>query len=240
MSASIYYSYLYSGRSFSIPLPNCTTYAYGRTMELNCGVNGRDWYAMNSTTSAGNWFRPTCAFANARYWYGHAQTYGLWQRSQTPQLGAVACMGDLNGDGGHVMIVEGINSDGTVNLSFSEYGGRYFVYLENATLVQGQRMTVNGSVYGFGNFQGYIINPYTEGSQPDPEPKPQPIIYRRGQYVKIIAFGNANSYGTGRKAYGIGWKRQILNIWPNRAYPYQVGLGKATTGFYKASALSKI
>lgn len=240
MKSSIYYHYVYNGRTFNIPLPNCCTYAYGRTMELNCKVNGRDWYAMNDTTSAGNWWQARCAYGNARYWYSQAQSAGLWTVSRTPDLGAIACFNDNNGDGGHVAVVEGINRDGTVNLSFSEYGGRYFVYLQNARLVFGQRMTVGGNVYGFGTFRGYIINPYTAGSRPSPEPTPQPIIFRRGDWVKIIELGNANSYGTGRKAYGIGWKRKILNIYAGRPYPYQVGLGRSTTGFYKASALSKI
>ena len=72
-------------------------------------------------------------------------------------------------------------------------------------------------------------------------------MYRRGTWVKIIRFGNVNSLGTGSKAYGIGWKRQILRVYKNRKYPYQVGLiGKgiggrdATTGFYQANALRKL
>ena len=32
---------------------------------------------------------------------------------------------------------------------------------------------------------------------------------------------------------------QILKIWEGRAYPYQVGNGSGTTGFYKAEALQK-
>lgn len=245
---SNYYYYMYNGHAISTrnQMPNCTAYAYGRTMELCCKVNGRDWYAMNADTSAGNWYRPTCAFNNARFWYQTAVNEGLWSVSRTPQLGAIACFNNKvlpsgDDDGGHVAIVEAIHSDGTVDLSFSEYQGRFFVYVKNATLQYGQYMTVNGSVYGFGTFRGYIINPYTAGSIPDPEPKPVPIVFRRNDKVKIISFGNANSYGTGRKAYGIGWDRTVKKVWIGRPYPYQVGnINGGTTGFYKAEALKLI
>lgn len=58
-----------------------------------------------------------------------------------------------------------------------------------------------------------------------------------GDKVKIIGTGNANSYGTGRTARGIGWEREILGIYKGREYPYRVGNSKATTGFYKKEAL---
>ncbi len=61
-----------------------------------------------------------------------------------------------------------------------------------------------------------------------------------GDKVKIIGIGNANSYGTSRTAKGIGWEREILKIYKDREYPYQVGNAKGTTGFYKASALKKL
>ena len=61
-----------------------------------------------------------------------------------------------------------------------------------------------------------------------------------GDKVQIKKTGNANSYGTGHKAYGIGWRRYILRIYPMREYPYMVGNSTGVTGFYKASALKKL
>ena len=61
-----------------------------------------------------------------------------------------------------------------------------------------------------------------------------------GDDVRIIGTGNGNSLGTGATAYGIGWQRQILKIWDDRPYPYQVGNSSGTTGFYTEDALEKI
>ena len=61
-----------------------------------------------------------------------------------------------------------------------------------------------------------------------------------GDKVQIKKTGNANSFGTGRKAYGIGWRRYILRVYPLRAYPYMVGNSSGVTGFYKAEALKKL
>lgn len=68
---------------------------------------------------------------------------------------------------------------------------------------------------------------------------PAAPVLRKGDKVKIVGTGNGNSAGTANTAYGIGWTRVILRIWEGRAYPYQVGDGTGTTGFYKASALEK-
>ena len=61
-----------------------------------------------------------------------------------------------------------------------------------------------------------------------------------GDSVKIIGTGNGNSYGTSNTAYGIGWTRKILHIYPDRPYPYQVGNGSGTTGFYKKESLERL
>lgn len=66
-----------------------------------------------------------------------------------------------------------------------------------------------------------------------------PAALKKGDKVKIIGTGNGNSAGTANTAGGIGWTRVILKVWEGRAYPYQVGDGTGTTGFYKASALQK-
>jgi surface antigen len=72
-----------------------------------------------------------------------------------------------------------------------------------------------------------------------PAPTPTPGL-QVGDKVKIVGTGNGSSYGDSNTAYGIGWTRQILRIWDGRPYPYQVGNGSGTTGFYKADALQKI
>lgn len=61
-----------------------------------------------------------------------------------------------------------------------------------------------------------------------------------GDTVEIIDTGSASAYSEVSRAYGIGWKREILKIHPNALYPYQVGDSTGTTGFYKASALRRV
>lgn len=76
------------------------------------------------------------------------------------------------------------------------------------------------------------ISPYNE-------PTPQPTGLQVGDTVVIVGTGNGSSYGDSNTAYGIGWTRQILRIWDGRPFPYQVGNGSGTTGFYRAEALQK-
>lgn len=77
--------------------------------------------------------------------------------------------------------------------------------------------------------------------EPTPTPEPTPTTdLQIGDTVKIIGTGNGSSYGCSNTAYGIGYIRQILNIYDGRAYPYQVGNSSGTTGFYKSDALEKI
>ena len=79
----------------------------------------------------------------------------------------------------------------------------------------------------------------TPAPTPTPAPAPAPRPLSVGDTVKIIGTGNGSSYGKSNTAYGIGWTRQILKIWEGRPYPYQVGNGSGTTGFYKAEALER-
>lgn len=86
-----------------------------------------------------------------------------------------------------------------------------------------------------------FIKAYVEPTPtPAPTPVPQPTGLQIGDSVKIIGTGNGSSYGTSNTAYGIGWTRQVLKIWDGRPYPYQIGNGTGTTGFYKADALQKL
>ena len=82
----------------------------------------------------------------------------------------------------------------------------------------------------------------TKYVEPTPTPTPQPSStgLKKGDKVKIVDKGNGSSYGKSGAAYGIGWQREILDIYADRPYPYRVGNSKGTTGYYKASALKKI
>ena len=85
------------------------------------------------------------------------------------------------------------------------------------------------------------LSPYqAPAPQPAPTPAPAPAGLNVGDTVKIIGVGNGSSMGGSNTAYGIGWTRQILRIWDGRPYPYQVGNGSGTTGFYPASSLQKL
>ena len=78
-----------------------------------------------------------------------------------------------------------------------------------------------------------------EEPKPTPEPTPSKPTLNVGDTVKIVGTGNGSSYGTSNTAYGLGWTRQILDIYEGRPYPYRVGNSTGTTGFYKADALKK-
>lgn len=78
-------------------------------------------------------------------------------------------------------------------------------------------------------------------SEPTPQPTPTPSTgLNIGDTVKIVGYGNADSYGSGGRAGGIGWTRQILDIKPGRSNPYRVGNNSGTTGWYPASSLQKL
>ena len=70
------------------------------------------------------------------------------------------------------------------------------------------------------------------------EEKPRELAV--GDKVKIINYGCDTSYGSDRRAGGLGWEREILQIYPGRSYPYRVGNASGTTGFYRADALQRI
>ena len=220
-----WYKYVYGTTTFNFPLPNCTTYCYGRIMEQYY----QQGYDLSVRTASFNpyWWNSTGShFGNASTWYN--SSLNTWQKGGTAKLGAIACW-DENGYGGHVAIVEKINGDGTVNLSESNYGGNMFDYVSNQRLIVNQYDVRVGS-----NFLGFIYIPLNyDGSGTTP------ILYRRGKWVKILKYGRASSFGSYPIASGIGWKRQILRVYSNRPYPIQVGDLKsgATTGFYKPEAL---
>ncbi len=80
----------------------------------------------------------------------------------------------------------------------------------------------------------------TKYVEPTPTPAPAPKELAVGDSVKIVGTGNGSSYGGSNTAYGLGWTRQILDIYPGRPFPYRVGNSTGTTGFYAASALQRL
>lgn len=120
-------------------MPNCTTYAWGRFWE-------------NSDTSGDYSNRPNLSTGNARDWYGH--TADGYSRGSTPALGAIACYN--NPRGGHVCVVERIDSDGCL---VSESGWNSYFFRAS------HKIGLNG-YYGSGYdnvFQGFIYNPVVGG-----------------------------------------------------------------------------
>lgn len=123
-------------------LPNCVGYAYGRFMEEvekhSCKL-------------------PVC---NAEDWFAQAKASG-YKTGSEPKLGAVLCFAKgkvkNSSDGaGHVLIVEKINSDGSIVCSQSGYGSSRFW---TTTLKKPYKL--NGYV-----FQGFIYNPDVETTAP--------------------------------------------------------------------------
>lgn len=222
-----HFKYVYGTTLFNVPLPNCTTYAYGRTMEQYI----QQGYDISNRTSSYNpyWWNSTGShFGDAQNWYNNVNN--IWNKGSVAKLGAIACWG-TNGLGGHVAIVEKINADGTVNLSESHYGGAVFNYATNQRLIVGQMDSRIGGI-----FQGYIYNPLNYDGNTNI------LLYRRGKQVKIIKYGRASSFGRLPIAKGIGWKRDILRVYKDRPYPLQIGDIKtgATTGFYQYDSVQLI
>lgn len=133
-------------------LPNCTCYAWGRFWEIGDPNDTGEHKPVHLPTGDGG------------QWWGTAVSEGYYETGQTPRLGAVICFSDNNhpSTGGHVAIVEQINSDNSIVTSNSAYGGAYF-YLSNISPVNGRYDT------GHFSFQGFIYNPYAY--QPRPIPK---------------------------------------------------------------------
>jgi len=112
----------------TLRLPNCTTYAYGRLLEINNGVN-----VGLPTGDAGEWYERTTAIEKTE--------------ALEPKLGAVICFSKAGADG-HVAVVEDILPNGDVLTSNSAYGGEYF-YMETYS-------KANGYNKGAYKFQGFI------------------------------------------------------------------------------------
>lgn len=110
-------------------MPNCTAYAFGRAYEILGKEPNLSWYS-------------------AQYWYDHNRSGGYYKYGMTPKVGAIACW-SYNG-GGHVAVVEKIDSDGTMTLSNSGWN-----YLE-FYLTKANKNDSNPGGNSWWTFQGYI------------------------------------------------------------------------------------
>lgn len=150
-----YYKYVYPYKAFNFPLPNCTTYAYGRTMEI-CVENGAKWTEVKHYNNPW-WWNGQCVFGDAETWLSAAKKANHWQTGSVPKLGAIAVWdGSRYKKGGHVMIVEEIGGSSTVTLSGSNYKGVLFE-VDKASLEVGKVTSFVGE-----KFLGYIYNPFVK------------------------------------------------------------------------------
>lgn len=117
-------------------LPNCTCYAYGRYAEI------RGSFANLPT-------------GNATSWYDAATSF---KRGTTPALGAIICWSSRSGSyGGHVAVVEQIDSNGNIVTSNSAWNGTYF-YTASYSKSSGYYCGYHGGDY---YFRGFIYNDAT-------------------------------------------------------------------------------
>lgn len=129
------------------PLPNCTAYCWGR------------WYEIQGQY-------PELPLGNANTWWKDALNMGK-KTGQTPKLGAIIVT--WYSDGGHVAIVEQINSDGSIVTSNSGWPDDFFwietLYPSNGYIAS----WMPEEAY----FQGFIyldISPSGPGPNPNPGP----------------------------------------------------------------------
>lgn len=132
----ITHTFMLAGGEFT---GNCVGYAWGRFYEI-----------LGS--------RPTLSTGNAGVWYSY--TADGYQRSQTPQLGAVACW-SKPGEAGHVAIVEQINQDGSIVMS--ESGWNWSKSNHSQAVETRKGTSPNWCTWSGYHFQGFIYNPAAKG-----------------------------------------------------------------------------
>lgn len=123
-------------------------------------------------------------------------------------------------------VVSGDTLSGIAEMFYGNGDYNHYMCIANANGIENPSLIYPGQIL--------TIPEYKE-----PAPQPTPGL-NVGDTVKIVGTGNGSSYGDSNTAYGIGWTRQILDIWEGRPYPYQVGNETGTTGFYTADALQKL
>ena len=152
-------------------MPNCTAYAYGRAYEILGKEPKLSWYS-------------------AETWYDYNRNGGYYNYGRTPKVGAIACW-CYNG-GGHVAVVEQINSDGSMVLSNSGYN-----YLE-FYLTYANKNDSNPGGNSWWTFQGYIYI-IDSADVVDSEPA---VEYKNGVYkVQVDSTLNMRSGAGTSNAY---------------------------------------
>ncbi len=155
-------------QKYGYGLPNCTAYAYGRAYEI-----------LGS--------EPKLSWNGAGQWYGYNQQGNYYKYGSTPKVGAIACW--CYSGGGHVAVVEKIDSNGNMTLSNSEWGGRTF-YLTTAKTTDS-----NPGGNSWWTFQGYI---YLIDS-------PEIVVDDKSSYKKGVYEVDANPYLNMRAKAGTGY-----------------------------------
>lgn len=179
---------------------------------------------------------PKCTIGDV-YGVGYPQDASKWfsgkdgyERGQEPKVGAVACFKN------HVMYVIEVKENGDIVCLESGYGAKNMNGIWKKTLTK-ESGYYRGKLYGA--FEGFIYPKSKKVEKPVEKPVKveEPKSIKVGSRVKIIKTGNSKSNGTGIKAFGLGWNRNVIRYIKGAKYPYCVGLGKIATGWYKEDAL---
>lgn len=151
---------------------NCTWYAQGRSAEIaganivselpNLG-NAQNWFA----NSACSWERD-----------GYADPSSHSGEAINVQVGDILCY--TGGSYGHVEVVEVVNGDGTVTVSYSDY----ITPLYFATATQSVYVNAPCHLTSKERLQGVIHNPYAQRPTP-----PEPDMYYLSYHVEPTGAG---------------------------------------------------
>lgn len=161
-------------------LPNCTCYAWGRRGEITGEA---------PNTSLGDAFR----------WWGYNIDNNIYPYGQTPKLGAIACWDYGTGSGGHVAIVEQINSDGSIITSNSGWVSSEAVgTTENfytQTLYPSKNYCWDRSNGGNLIFQGfiYLTEDYAGGGGSSGGTTPGGSTSKKHKLSKLLMYGALTS-----------------------------------------------
>lgn len=167
-SNKYWYSSEYNTVANNLCLPNCTTYAWGRSQEIAGFSFGKNTVFPNNTN-----------FPEASNWYNNA----TWEKGSTPKLGAVACWNGSN----HVAVVEKI--DGGIYLSMSGWvgassGTRSFTNPGESSEWYFKYVSYEQAVNWYGTPTGYLYNPYvSSGGGSDPEPEPTLVFHSKNAFL---------------------------------------------------------
>lgn len=165
-------------------LPNCTAFAEGWLNKEFCRLTGHKDGIVYSFTG------------NACNFYNDAKRLGL-ETGKEPREGAIMCW---SGGLGHVAICDKVNTDGSIIIAESAYGGtEYHSY--RATNANGRWTMSNAYV-----FLGFIYNPAVVQINPvepvqENKKKDQIQVISRDLRVRNGASLNADVYGFAKQGY---------------------------------------